>query len=209
MRWPRATIPDVHPLPEPPAESATLELVRRMQAGEAQAWSDLYRVYRDELLFFVRARMGPGLRAALQSEDVLQSVALEAFRELPRFEPRGEGSLRRFLHVLVLHKLRDLADREGAQKRAGGTGLTDELAAGLVAPGDAALAYADPAYERLERAIARLPDEMREVLVLRRIEGRSSQEVAELLGKSDDAVRKLHSRALARLSIEMGGAASE
>jgi RNA polymerase sigma-70 factor (ECF subfamily) len=177
-----------------------------MQAGEAQAWSELYRVHRDELLFFVRTRMGPGLRATVQSEDVLQSVALEAFRELPHFEPRGEGSLRRFLHVLVLHKLRDLADRAGAQKRAGGVALTDELAARLAAPGEGALSYADPAYERLEQAVARLPDDMREVLVLRRIEGRSSREVAELLGKSDDAVRKLHSRALARLSIDLGGA---
>lgn len=196
----------MEPLPAPPPEPATLDLVRRMQAGEERAWAELYGAYRDELLFFVRTRMGPALRAAVASEDVLQSVALEAFRELPRFEPRGEGSLRRFLHVLVLHKLRDLADRAGAQKRAGGVALTDDLAARLPAPVDAAPAYADPAYERMERAIARLPDDMREVLVLRRIEGRASREVAELLGKSDEAVRKLHSRALARLSIELGDA---
>lgn len=196
-------IDSMEPRLEAPPDSATVELVRRVQAGDGEAWTELYRVYRDELLFFVRTRMGAGLRATMQTEDVFQSVALEAFRELPRFEPRGEGSLMRFLHVLVLNKLRDLADRSGAAKRAGGVALTEELQTSLAA-GGGELAYADPAYERLETAIGHLPADMREVLVLRRIEGRSSQEVAALLGKSDDAVRKLHSRAMAKLALELG-----
>ncbi len=189
---------------ELPGDARTVELVRRMQAGEEAAWNELYRAYRDDLLFYVRARMGNQLRAAFQSEDVLQSVALEAFRELPRFEPRGSGSLRRFLHVLVHNKLCDLADRQGASKRANSVPLTDALAAELRGDTAAELAYTDPVYERLERAVQRLPEDMREVLLLRRFDGLSSQEVAQQLGKSDDVVRKLHSRAMARLAIEIG-----
>ncbi|MBI5361555.1 MAG: sigma-70 family RNA polymerase sigma factor [Planctomycetes bacterium] len=189
--------------PKPMDESATRELVRRIQTGEEAAWTELYRLYKDELLFLTRARLGPKLRSALQSEDIVQSVALEAFRELQRFEVRGPGSLRRFLHGLVLNKIRDRADTYSAAKRAGAVALTDAHAESLAAREEAS-PYSDPGYERLERALAALPDEMREVILLRRIEELSSQEVAERLGKSDDAVRKLYSRALARLALLVG-----
>lgn len=186
--------------PATPDEPSTRELVRRVQAGEAEAWTELYGAYRDELLFYVRARLGPRLRSVMESEDVLQSVALEAFRALPRFEPRGAGHLRRFLQVLVLNKIRDRADTFGAAKRAGGV----PLEAGMdVAPHVDEPAYADPHYEQLERALGELPEEMREVVILRSVEERSSREVALLLGKTDEAVRKLHSRGLARLSLRL------
>jgi RNA polymerase sigma-70 factor (ECF subfamily) len=184
-------------------EGATRELVRRIQDGHEDAWEELYRAYRDELLFYVRARLGSRLRSVLESEDVLQSVALEAFRALPRFEHRGEGSLRRFLRALVLNKLRDRADTFNAAKRSGGVALDGEAAERLAAP-DVEPVYADPVYDRLERALAELPDEMREVVLLRRVEERPSAEVAERMNKSDEAVRKLYSRALARLALRLG-----
>lgn len=185
------------------SEENTCELVRRLQDGESSAWEELYNSYRDELLFYVRARMGKQLRSALASEDVLQSVALEAFQALPGFEVRGSGSLRRFLHTLVLNKLRDRADALSAAKRAGTVALATTNAAELCSTPPEDLSYTDPSFERLERALQGLPDPMREVLLLRRVEGRSSQEVARLLGKSDDAVRKLYSRALAHLSLRL------
>ena len=186
-------------------EGASRELVRRIQAGEEAAWTELYGAYRDELLFLVRARLGPRLRSALQSEDIVQSVALEAFQALPRFESRGPGSLRRFLHTLVLNKIRDRADTYSAAKRAGGVPLTDAHAETIAAPEERS-PYADPGYERLEKALAALPDDMREVILLRRVEELSSQETAVRMGKSDDAARKLYSRALARLALIVGEA---
>jgi hypothetical protein len=82
------------PFAELPTPEATRDVVARIKGGDRAAWDALYRRYRDELLFAARARLGAKLRAYLESEDILQSVALEAFEELPRFEPRGAGSLR-------------------------------------------------------------------------------------------------------------------
>jgi RNA polymerase sigma-70 factor (ECF subfamily) len=186
-------------------DGETRELVQRIQAGEESAWTELYRLYHDELLFLARARLGPQLRSALQSEDIVQSVALEAFRELQHFEVRGPGGLRRFLHGLVLNKIRDRADTYSAAKRAGGVPFGARHIESLAAP-ETSSPYGDLGYERLERALAALPEDMREVIVLRRIEELSSREVAARLGKSDDAVRKLYSRALARLAVLIGGA---
>ncbi len=57
--------------------------------------------------------------------------------------------------------------------------------------------------EQLERALSALPDEYREVIRLVRIENMPYVEVADRMGRSEVAVRKLLSRALARLVEEL------
>lgn len=188
-------------LPTPPDDHATLELVGRMQAGDDDAWREIYGRYRDELLLSIRVRMGANLRAALQSEDVLQSVVLEAFQAMPRFVDRGPGSLRGYLERLLQQKLRGRARRIATQKRRGEQALTETIAAAAATP--ATVAYTDPRYERLERALALLPPDMREVLVLRRIEGLSIDAVAARMARSSAATLKLHARAMARLTLLM------
>ncbi len=185
-------------LPTPLDDDATLHLVRRLRAGEPGAWDEFYRRYHDELLFTIRNGMGTRLRGFLQSEDVLQSVALEAFQAMSTFTDRGRGSLRAFLHRLIRSKLVDRGRAVTAQKRSGAVPLTPSIAADLA--GAAPQYFDEERYGRIERALALLPAEMRDVIVLRRVEGCSCREAAERLGKSDDATRKLYSRALARLT---------
>lgn len=188
--------------PSPPDERESLELVARIQRGDRAAWDGLYSRYHDQLLLAIRMRLGSGLRRHLQSEDILQSVALEAFQELDAFEYRGRGSLERFLQRLVIHKIRDRADTFRAEKRAGAVPLDEEVSRSLSAPDAESDGYHDgERYERLERALRALPEDLREVLLLRKLDGLSSKETAERLGKSDDAVRKTYSRALARLTL--------
>lgn len=190
-------------LPTTPDENHTVELLGRIQEGDRNAWTDLYRIYHDELLFVVRMNLGNRLRTALESEDVLQSVALEAFKALPGFQHRGKGSLRYFLHRLVLNKIRDRADTFKAKKRAGSVPLTDSLL-GALPHNEGEPEYMDgDRFERLENCLNRMPEEMRQVLLLRKVEDHPSREVARLMGRSDAAVRKLYSRALARLTLLM------
>lgn len=189
--------------PPPPDEGETLDLLGRIRGGEGEAWNDLYRRYHDQLLLTIRARLGSGLRRHMQSEDVLQSVALEAFRDLDGFAYRGPGSLRHFLNKLVLNKIRDRADHFGALKRAGDTPLGDTLLASVPDPATEPTYHDAERYGALERSLARLPEDLREVLLLRRVDGLPSREVAELLGRSDEAVRKAYSRALAKLALMM------
>ncbi|MEM7167729.1 MAG: RNA polymerase sigma factor [Planctomycetota bacterium] len=193
--------PEQGPLQDP--VDVTAEIVARIQDGDQAAWNDLYARYHDQLLLAVRCRLGAKLRAHLQSEDVLQSVLLEALDELPRFESRGKGSLRHFLNVLITNKIRDRADTYNAQKRRGGVALTDSILAAV--PGfDGNVAYRDAeSYEELERCLEQLPENMRQIIVLRRIEGLSSKEAAAELDTSDAAARKLYSRAMARLIAAM------
>ncbi len=185
--------------PTPPSEASTLELVERIRGEDPSAFDDLYRLYHDELLFTIRVNLGERLRAALETEDVLQSVALEAFRALPRFEYRGSGSLRAFLKRMVLNKIRDRADTFSAQKRSGAVPLTDTLAEGLGTAPEPRYHDAER-FERLERGLGALPADMHEMLLLRKVDGLSSKEAAQRTGRTDAAARQLYSRALARLS---------
>jgi RNA polymerase sigma-70 factor (ECF subfamily) len=57
--------------------------------------------------------------------------------------------------------------------------------------------------EALRRAMGRLPEEYREILRLRYEEGRSFEEVAQSLGRTPNAVRKLWARAVGRLRQEL------
>lgn len=186
----------------PKADS--IELIRRAQDGETAAWESLYLRYRDQLLFSIRCRLGHGLRARLESEDILHSVFRDVIGDLRQFEPRGAESLNHYLHVCVLNKIRSKADYYGAQKRQGEVPLSHSLVATIPSERDGRLAYVDDArYERLERALTRLPDDMREVVLLRRIEELSNKETAEVIGKTPEATSKIYNRALARLGTLM------
>lgn len=185
--------------PEPPDATGSLALLQQLQGGDAAAFDALYRRHRDELLLAVRAGMGPKLRAAMQSEDVLQEVAMEAFAALQRTPSPPAGGFTGLLRRMVRNRLIDRARALGRHKRRGGTALSDSIAAGLAAP--APPSYGDARYQRLERALLALPADLREVIRLRRFEGLSSRDAGARLGKSDEAVRKAFSRAMAKLAL--------
>jgi RNA polymerase sigma-70 factor (ECF subfamily) len=58
----------------------------------------------------------------------------------------------------------------------------------------------------LADALGRLPQDYREVIILRHLEGLTFPEVARRLGRTVDSVEKLWARGLARLRRSLGGA---
>lgn len=184
----------------------TAEIVRRIRDGDREAFSDLYRRHHDALLLAVRCRLGPGLRAHLESEDILQSVVLDAFSDIGHFEPRGPNALVHWLHACVLNKIRSKAEYFAAERRAGTVPLSDDDTGRLATPGTGTPAYFDDErYGKVERAMKLLPDDMREAILLRRVEGLTIAETAAALGRNEAAAAKLFSRAMARLHLLLGG----
>lgn len=189
-----------------PGSELSVELVQRIQAGDDSAWAVLYQRYRDPLLLSIRCRLSQALRARLSSEDVLQSVIKDALRDLQSFEHREEGALGHFLHVCVLNKIRNKADYHGALKRAGDVPLDEHMIAGLPAASlDDAPGYLESErFEKLERALVQLEEEVRELVLLRLVEGLSNVEAARALGKTPAATSKAYCRGLARLGTLTG-----
>ena len=102
----------------------------------------------------------------------------------------------------MVNKIRGLARWHGTEKRKGDVPLSDSVAEGLTAPTPGFMDR--DRFERLEIALARLPEPMREVILLRRIEGLSNAEAARCLGKSEAATAQTHARAMARLGSLLG-----
>jgi RNA polymerase sigma factor (sigma-70 family) len=182
---------------------SSVALLARIQGGDPEAWNELYLRYRDRLLFTIRCRLGPALRARLQSEDVLHSVVREALDDLVRFQPQDDQALGRYLHVCVLNKIKKKGNYFAAQRRAGDVALTESLLARLPSVGPDRYLDHDR-YDAMERALHALPEPMREVVLLRSVQGMSNQEAAAAIGKSVDATAKLYQRAVARMAVAVG-----
>ncbi|MEM7202679.1 MAG: sigma-70 family RNA polymerase sigma factor [Planctomycetota bacterium] len=180
-----------------PGDEQTVELLGRIGDGDEGAWRELYDLYHDELLFSIRLQLGARLRAVLESEDVFQSVALEAFRELPKLDYRGKGCVSAFLRQLVRNKIRTRAAFFAARKR---SAPTVPLTEGSEPVSAEPPRYRDrERFESLEACMRSLPAGMRDAVLLRRFQGLSNAEAAASTGRSEDAMRKLYSRAITRL----------
>jgi RNA polymerase sigma-70 factor (ECF subfamily) len=155
--------------------------------------------------------MGKELRSKLESMDMVQDVLLCVFRDLEGFTYHSEGDFLRWLSRLVENRLRGKVTQLRAGKRDIRKEVRLESHEGTAGGGFAGTAgtieVTTPSVimskredlARLEKAIDALKPEYREIIVLTKIEGLSYKEIAHRLGKSDEAVRKMVSRALETL----------
>ncbi len=189
------------------------ELVERAVAGDEAARERLFGDHLAGLRAYVRARLGAGLRAREESVDIAQSVVREALADLPEFRFQGAGSFGRWLVVRAENKLRDRGRFWRRDKRDRGLEVEiDARGAGgrpvdaieaellsLATPSRAAVAREE--LERVERALAELPEDYRRAILLTRIAGLSHAEAAREIGRTEAATRIVLSRAMARLAM--------
>jgi RNA polymerase sigma-70 factor, ECF subfamily len=170
-------------------------LVSRLRAGDERAFEDLVRTYGSRLLAVARRFV----RNDEDAQDIVQSAYLSAFRALEQFE--GNCQLSTWLHrILVNTALMRLRSRKRKPEES-----IEDLLPAFQEDGHHVEQFSDwgaPADVLLERrqtrvtvrtCIERLPDNYRAVLLLRDIEERSTQEVAEALSMTPTAVKvRLH-----------------
>jgi RNA polymerase sigma-70 factor, ECF subfamily len=170
-------------------------LLRRARAGDLQALDELCRqcwkpVYR----FLARLTQDPA-----EAEDLTQEVFLRAVRSLSRFEDRGLPFTSYLLQIA-----RNLA-RDRWRARPTRFVVTADLPERpITGPGPEGLAVESARRQALVSALDRLAPDHRTVLRLRILEGRSTSEVATIIGRSQPAVRQLQVRALAALRAALG-----
>lgn len=172
-------------------------LALRATRGDDLAFSLLMRRHKGRLHAFARRHLGDA-DAAL---DVVQESFVAAWKALDRYDPARPFPT--WLAAIALNKCRDRGRRLKVRRLILGERSID-------APGTPD--YADPASgpedealrsERmagLEAAIARLPDQLKEPLILTALEGLSQQEAADLLKISAKAVETRVYRARRRLA---------
>jgi RNA polymerase sigma-70 factor (ECF subfamily) len=157
---------------------------------------------------YVRRRAGALLRRRESGSDLVQSACRELLTRSADFEG-DETAFRRWLFRTAERKLVDRARHWRAERRdpAREAGVATELQAGPASgctrtPSREAELAEDVL--RLERALARLSPDHRDVVRLARLEGLPHREVGHRMGRSEGAVRALLFRALAEVALEMG-----
>ena len=184
--------------------SETTRLFDRARDGSSDALAALYRRCAGKLLPLIRLRMGPALRAELESRDILQSVLLKSFEEMQQL--KNPASLMAWLSRIAQNEIRDRLDFQHRQRRDAVRRVPiDETVLELPAPVRQALSQAilNEQAERLERALEALPEPQREAIVLRKLEELTFPEMATRLGKSEDACRMMFARAMTDLTLAL------
>jgi RNA polymerase sigma-70 factor (ECF subfamily) len=177
-------------LPDRPESDA--ELVARLQRGDDTAFEAVVRTHGGRLLAVARRFLGNDEDA----RDAVQDAFIRAYKAIHTFEARAQlyTWLHRILVNTALMKLRERRRRP--------TESIEDLLPTYVNDGHQAVAsrdWSDAVLERKEtaaivrEAIAMLPDQYREVLVLRDIEEKDTAEAAEILGTTSNVVKvRLH-----------------
>jgi RNA polymerase sigma-70 factor (ECF subfamily) len=183
------------------------ELYERAKGGDAAALETLIEHYLPQLHAFVRLRLDAVVRARESSMDVVQSVCRDLLAARERFEFRGEDRFRAWLFTSALNKILEkqrfhrLAKRDLGREQPVATGDESAVAVSLLTPSHAAMG--NEAAQALEASLDALSPEHREVITLARIVRLPHKVIAEVMDRSEEAVRQLLARAMLRLTVEL------
>ena len=159
-------------------------LVGQFNRGDESAFDRIVERYAAEVAALANRLLGwPG-----DVEDVTQDVFLAAFVGLRKF--RRDCSLKTWLFTITINKCRSYRHKRKL-RQSQAVPMKDHSSMGT------------EDFQRVRRAVARLPAKYREPVVLRYLEGLPTEEIARILGISTNALHVRLSRARERLRQEV------
>jgi RNA polymerase sigma-70 factor (ECF subfamily) len=162
------------------------ELIKRAQAGEVDAYGELYQRYVDIIFRYLRTRV-PDEQTA---EDLTETVFLRAFDRLDGYKDRGHP----FSTYLYRAARNQLVDFYRAQKHEAELDQAEDIESSEMGP-EAQLDQTDRR-QQLQVALDQLPADYQEVIQLRILLELPTPTVAQWMERSEGATRVLLHRAL-------------
>jgi RNA polymerase sigma-70 factor (ECF subfamily) len=166
-------------------------LVQRAKQHDQEAFARLYDEYFDKIYRYVALKIGDKTEA----EDMTQQVFLKALQSISSFKWKGvpfSAWLYRIAHNQVVDYLRK-------KKRRPATLLDESLVSGDSENTPQLMVERNVDTEQLLAATQRLTDAQREVISLRFTSELSTAQVAEIMGKSQGAIKALQHSAIVAL----------
>lgn len=173
--------------PSASADALVATAVRRARAGDEDSLRFLYLRYADNVYGYVCSIV----RDEHDAEDVTQQIFAKLTKALQRYEPRSvpfSAWILRIAHNAAIDSLRARRAVPCEEVR------SPELEDGSIARERA---------RDLQSAIAALPEEQREVIMMRFVLGLSPGEIAQRIGRSEDAIHGLQHRGRRTLRREL------
>lgn len=199
------------------ADSDLERLLALAQGGDSTATGRLLEKYRNYLTLLARHQIGRRLQSKVDSSDLVQEAFLEAHRDFGRFRGNTSAELAGWLRRILATNIANLVDRYcGTHRRNVRLELdlaeemersSQALDRGLMAKqsSPSSLAARRDQAVILADALEQLPEDYRQILILRHLEERSFPEIARQMERSIDSVKNVWARALARLRQTVGG----
>ena len=190
----------------------TIDLLSRVEAGDASARDELLHRHQATIRRSVGRRLDVKLRSRVDPSDVIQETQLDVIRRLDEFVERRPMPFRLWLIKLTHQRLikverhhlaaakrsvvRELPLPEHSSVRLGRHFVSRELS-------PVQRLSQQELGRRVRRAIASLPENDREILLLRNFEQLSNADAAQLLDISKETTKKRYARALVRLHTHL------
>ena len=202
-------VPEIHDSlkaeDEAPLDENIADLVRQAQNGDDDAFSELVRHYEKFVYNTACKALSAGGRSIDGADDIAQSAFIKAWRNLSLF--RGECTFSTWLYRITVNTARDMLRYESRRGTVSLVKDTEDEDDGSewdvpVTSGDT---IPEDAMERKEailavrRAIEELPEDQRQVIVMRDLHELSYQEIAEKLGIELGTVRSRINRGRQKL----------
>jgi RNA polymerase sigma-70 factor (ECF subfamily) len=175
-----------------------LTIIRRVQHGDVNAFELLVAAY-EKNVFNVALQMVGNREDA---QDMAQEAFLKAYNSLPSF--RGDSKFSSWLYRIVSNVCLDFKRRQGRRPSSSLTveddeGETLELDIADESQSPEALLERKLTREAVRRGLQELPDEQRQILLLREIQGMSYEEIGEAMGLEEGTVKSRIFRARKKL----------
>ena len=164
-----------------------IQLIQQARQGDGGAVRELYQRHAGRVYAVVKRLAGHDDALA---EDWAQEAWVRAIRALPTF--RGDSRFTTWLHRIAVNSA--LHGRRSRQRKAGREApMVDDLVSVRPAAETSVLRM------QLERAMERLPEGMRKVLVLHDVEGYTHEEIGAMLGVNPGTCKSQLFKARARM----------
>ncbi len=192
-------------------DSLVARLIDRAREGDAQAEERLLAMCRNYLVVIARQQIGSWLRPKVDASDLVQQTLLEAHRGLAHFDGKSREEWLAWLRQILARNAVDFVRHfQGAEKRrvgrevplaALGGGASDSVGFDPLDPGESPSQLVMQWERELQvaDAIAQLPADYQQVVLLRNVEQLPFDEVARRMERSRPAVQMLWMRAIRQL----------
>jgi RNA polymerase sigma-70 factor (ECF subfamily) len=191
-------------------------LLERARSGDAGALGRLLEMYRNYLRILARTQINSALKVRCDPSDLVQETLMEAHRDFLQFAGISEKELMVWLRRILVRNLTDQIKRQKSQGRTWERQesldiLLDQSSSAVEEALGKSISTPSVQASRREQAVlladalAHLPADYREVIVLRNMERLSFETIAQRMQRSSGAVRMLWARALEKLSRILQG----